>query len=341
MKWNQRTKKSCLKFFRSENVVGTGLGYKEKEGVRINEPSLVFLVKKKLPEEKLTPMELIPKTVDEMITDVIEVGELTFFNRTGKMRPAKPGVSIGHIDTSAGTFGALVQDLQGDKKYILSNNHVLANLTDGRDGRASIGDPVLQPGRYDGGTGQDVLGYLYKFVPLYRELEEPSCPVAVKFQKTGQYFLSSVKSNYRIELYKITNTENTVDAALAEPAADNMVQPEILEVGVPMGTAQAVPGMNVLKSGRTTGLTRGVVTVIEATLRITVGEGSSVILSEQIVCSAMGAPGDSGSLILDEKLQAVGLLCAGSNQVTVANNISNVLSMLEVVLVTKRTLGKH
>ncbi len=341
MKWNKRTKETCLKFLWSENVVGAGLGYKEKKGVRMSDSALVFMVKKKLPEDKLTPMELIPETVDEMITDVIEVGELTFFNRTGKMRPAKPGISIGHINTSAGTFGALVQDLKSNKKYILSNNHVLANLTDGRDGRASIGDPVLQPGRYDGGTGQDVLGHLYKFVPLYRELEQPYCPVAVNFKKTGQYFLSAVKSNYKLELYKITNIKNTVDAALAEPAADNMVHPEILEVGVPMGTVQAEPGMNVLKSGRTTGLTRGVVTVIEATLRIGVGEGSSVILSEQIVCSAMGAPGDSGSLILDERMQTVGLLCAGSNQVTVANKISNVLSMLDVNLVTQSTLEKE
>ena len=339
MKWNKRTKQNCLRFLEMDNVVGTGLGYKEKNGQRGSESALVFLVKKKIPEEKLSPMELIPKKVDEMMTDVIEVGELQFLDRVGKMRPAKPGISIGHINTSAGTFGALVKDQKTGKVLILSNNHVLANLTDGRDGRANIGDLILQPGRYDGGTEKDVLGHLYKYVPLYRELQQPSCPLAGKFKKAGQFFLNTVKSNYRIEFFKNSHKENIVDAALAEPTAENMVHPEIVEVGVPEGTVQAEPGMKVLKSGRTTGLTIGTIKVIEATLRINVGEGNSIIMSEQIVCTPMGSPGDSGSLILDQKLKATGLLCAGSNLATVGNKISNVLTVLGVNLVI-RTAAK-
>lgn len=311
------------------------MGYKEKKGVRDRESALVFLVKKKIPKEKLTPLELIPKKVDEMMTDVIEVGELQFLNRLDKMRPAKPGISIGHINTSAGTFGALVQDLKSGKVFILSNNHVLANLTDGRDGRASIGDPILQPGRYDGGTENDILGHLHKYVPLYRELQQSTCPLAGKVKRAGQFILNTVKSDYRIELFKNNHQENIVDAALAKPAADNMVHPKIMEVGVPEGVIEAVPGMNVLKSGRSTGLTTGTVKVIEATLRINVGEENSVIMSEQIVCSPMGSPGDSGSLILNQQLKATGLLCAGSNLATIANKISNVLSVLGVKMVTR------
>ncbi len=45
-----------------------------------------------------------------METDVVEIGEVRLLTRTGRVRPAPPGVSIGHPKITAGTFGALVKD---------------------------------------------------------------------------------------------------------------------------------------------------------------------------------------------------------------------------------------
>ncbi len=86
-----------------------------------------------------------------METDVIEIGRVRLMERAVKMRPALPGSSIGHYKISAGTFGVVVRDKNSGEKLILSNNHILANGSNGSDGRASVGDAILQPGPYDGG----------------------------------------------------------------------------------------------------------------------------------------------------------------------------------------------
>ncbi len=62
------------------------------------------------------------------------------------VRPVSPGISVGHINVSAGTVGAVVSDQKGNN-YILSNNHVLADTNKGKKG-----DPIIQPGCSDGGT---------------------------------------------------------------------------------------------------------------------------------------------------------------------------------------------
>src|SRR2546429_2820443 len=70
---------------------------------------------------------------------------VAFSDPTTRQRPAPMGFSVGHPAITAGSIGARVTD--GVNVYILSNNHVLANSND-----ASIGDPELQPGAYDGGA---------------------------------------------------------------------------------------------------------------------------------------------------------------------------------------------
>jgi hypothetical protein len=57
---------------------------------------------------------------------------------------------------TAGTIGARVtKDIN---VYVLSNNHVLANIN-----QAKINDPILQPGAYDGGTLGDAIATLTDF----------------------------------------------------------------------------------------------------------------------------------------------------------------------------------
>ena len=63
--------------------------------------------------------------------------------RTAMMRPARPGVSIGHYKGGAGTFGAVVYSTANNEPLILSNNHVLANSTMIGDQKAKIGDSIV------------------------------------------------------------------------------------------------------------------------------------------------------------------------------------------------------
>lgn len=79
---------------------------------------------------------------------------------TGRVRPLRPGVSIAHVDVTAGTLGAFV--LVGDALHALSNYHVLAGSP-----RARVGDAVVQPGPADGGrAAADQVGTLAATVPL-------------------------------------------------------------------------------------------------------------------------------------------------------------------------------
>ncbi|WP_053207028.1 hypothetical protein [Jiangella muralis] len=78
-----------------------------------------------------------------------------------RQRPLRPGLSVSHVDVTAGTIGAFVVDGSG-AVLALSNNHVLAD-----SGRGAAGDIVVQPGVADGGTAAtDRIGVLDGVVSL-------------------------------------------------------------------------------------------------------------------------------------------------------------------------------
>lgn len=57
-----------------KNVVGLGIGYKEIEGKRTGQPSLIVMVKEKVPASELKPEDIIPPKIEGVVTDVKEVG---------------------------------------------------------------------------------------------------------------------------------------------------------------------------------------------------------------------------------------------------------------------------
>ena len=88
------------------------------------------------------------------VATALAVGE------TGRVRPLRPGVSIAHVDVSAGTLGAFVE-LAGEV-HALSNYHVLVGSPS-----AAVGDAIVQPGPADGGRDpEDRVGTLARFEPL-------------------------------------------------------------------------------------------------------------------------------------------------------------------------------
>ena len=223
-------------------------------------------------------------------------------------RPLVPGISVGHRDITAGTLGCFVQIDAG--LAILSNNHVLAD-----ENRAEIGDAIIQPGQYDDGeTSRDTVAELAEYVPLH------------------------------------TTGINRVDAAVA-----TLTQPrgahcaELLGVGA-IGSAIVAPedalGLPVLKVGRTTGITHGVVTAINVSkIVIEYDTSRTMRFDGQIEIEAsdeqdFSLGGDSGALIVAAAgLRPVGLLFAGSDQgghegggVTYANPLSEVLDALNAAL---------
>ncbi len=169
--------------------------------------------------------------------------------------------------------------LEGDDRVHVLSNNHVLGDSD----RAAVGSDVLQPGSADGGTApDDVVGTLAVAVPL-----DPA-------------------------------GGNRVDAALAR-LADGVEVDATYPVGAVTTVAAADDGLVVEKVGRTTGLTRGVVTAIELD-GVAVGfPGGVVTFDDQIEVTgdggAFSAGGDSGSLVYDPATGAgVGLLFAGSER---------------------------
>lgn len=319
-----------------ENVVGVGRGYKTTAGVRTSRECIVVMVKKKLPKLRLKAEDMVPSELRGVPTDVIEVGELRFLSeRQSQMRPARPGVSLGHYRTTAGTFGAVVWDVKTGEPLILSNNHVLANATSGQDGKARQGDPILQPGAADGGTVErDKIAHLERFIPIEMTGRVPACMASRSIELAMNKWLSATRSPVRVEVVtrSLAGTANLVDAALARPTNPRLIDGDILELGEVKGLGEAGLGLRVRKSGRTTGVTEGEVQVVDATVNVIYSDNATATFTDQILTGKMGAGGDSGSLLVDEKMNAVGLLFAGSDKSTIYNRLRTVVDMLGVSL---------
>lgn len=246
---------------------------------------------------------------------------------TTRVRPLRIGASVGHFAITAGTIGAFVHRNPGTiaddgtpaipadthtQPLILSNNHVLANENAG-----SVGDAILQPGRYDGGTDADKVATLETFVTL-----DPA-------------------------------GTNLVDAALAR--VDEGIECDLTSLGDEVRLTGAIDlvesGLeNVRKLGRTTGLTDGRITAFDLDNLVVTYERGNLRFDDQLeIESTTRSPfsrgGDSGSLIVTSSLEtpaeglAAGLLFAGSDQggrlglgLTYANPIAPVLSALDASL---------
>ncbi|MBL8057498.1 MAG: hypothetical protein JNK29_12400 [Anaerolineales bacterium] len=304
------------------NTVAVGVGYKISNGVVTNELAVMVSVRRKLPLAELTEAQAVPRSVDGVRTDVVETGEIVAFqDPKAKMRPARPGVSIGHFQITAGTFGCLVR--KGGELFILSNNHVLANSNN-----AQVGDPVWQPGRADGGTSADQIGALAEFVPIAFDGSTPA-------PGNGCSPLSSLLSAFAPKP-KVQNVpgDNKVDCALARPTTPDLVNADILNIGVPAGTAAATLGTALQKSGRNTGYTTGTVTQIDVRVNVNDG-GPTATFSGQLMAGAMSQGGDSGSAVLDMQKRVVALLYAGSATTTIMNPIQYVVDALGIEVVTQ------
>jgi len=313
------------------NVVGVGVGYKVVGGEPTGELSVAVLVREKVPTAQLDPAARVPPQVDGVKTDVVQVGEIrSLQTRTERWRPAPPGVSIGHYQITAGTFGAVVRDRSSGARLILSNNHVIANSNN-----ATAGDPILQPGPIDGGSpSNDVIARLERFCPIQFTSSSPGeCNIAGGVAGLANFVARLLGSQHRLESVQVhPQATNRVDAAVARPLQDAAIVDEILEIGPIQGTRPATLLMPVRKSGRSTGLTTGQITVIDATINVSY-DNRTAQFEGQLVSGPMSAPGDSGSLLVaGDSLQAVGLLFSGSDQTTVYTPIQDVLDCLDVII---------
>jgi len=234
-------------------------------------------------------------------TDLIiqRVGKIKMRSKTQTMNRNSPqrilaGASCGHFKTTAGTLGCYVKDNE-NRIYMLSNNHVLANINNG-----NWDDAILQPGALDGGklSKNRVAGLAY-YVLL-----EP-------------------------------NTANICDAAIALVDKGVSIDPLIGGKIKVQGTTAPEIKMKVEKFGRTTGHTVGAITTRNLDLKVDFEGMELEFVNQfeikgrrKMFCDG----GDSGSLILQRETgKAVGLLFAGTEDgTTFASPIKPVLGTFSV-----------
>jgi len=283
---------------RHAGIIGTGI----RVGQNGDESLVVYAVTPADAAAAHIPDQLEGFGVHTVATGLIIATD--YNDPTTHERPAPNGFSVGHYAITAGTIGARVMKSDGSV-FILSNNHVLANAN-----RGSIGDPIYQPGPYDGGTAADQIGTLADY----------------------QYIDMSFSGS------------NTIDAAIAAVDPDDVLgATPSYAYGVPGTTVvPASVGLAVKKFGRTTALTHGSVAEVNVFIEVCY----TVILGRFCIESAyffgqMGISpgtfsggGDSGSLIVtdDAANNPVGLLFAGSSERTFANPIGAALSRFGVTI---------
>lgn len=329
MKGDPRTAELMAK----PGVRSVGYGYRYKDGKRTGEKAIIVMVGKKLPAAQLTSQALIPRRFGKDLVDVQEVGEIEILalkhkvtpriqEFSARLRPCPGGFSVGHKDITAGTLGCRI--VQEDLHYILSNNHVLANSN-----AAVVGDPILQPGPYDGGVlPDDRIAVLDRFVAVNLG---GGTPVPDPTGCLGQFFPKFLRK--RAQAIQQPDP-NLVDCALARVLEKTFVDEAIYKIGPPLGFLDSQPlGLKVRKSGRTTEYTEGIVDQVNVTTQVSYGDAGVATYEDQIVVrqgdgSDFSAGGDSGSAIVGPSGEVIGLLFAGGNGATIANRIGHVIRLL-------------
>lgn len=168
-------------------------------------------------------------------------------HRKTRTRPVPIGYSAGHAQVTAGTSSWLLTD--GSQVFMASNRHVYA------PGDASLGDPIIQPGRIHGGSApDDTVAKLSGFV-------EPH-------------------DGYRADL------------AWGRPLDIDVPENHIENVGIPApSTMTPEVGMPIWKSGAMSGITTGEVKHVD----IVFDNVGGARMERQFSTSAFSTGGDSGS----------------------------------------------
>ncbi len=221
-------------------------------------------------------------------------------------RPLIVGCSVGHIAATAGTLGLIARHRKTGRAVILSNSHILA-----QSGQAKAGDPITQPGPLDGGDAKGVVAAL----------------------------LDSSTLNL--------NGPNQFDAAIAMIDTDLAYTansaPQLGSFTI--GDEEVIlPGVEVAKIGRTTGLRRGKILATELDVIVVDYDVGTATFDHQLEIG--GAPnlpfsdnGDSGSLVIDDKMRAIGLVFCGNpnandgSGLSYANHLPRLMIVLDVIAI--------
>jgi hypothetical protein len=279
-----------------DNIIGTAIGIKEREGQLTGEVVLKVFVREKVSDHSLIVEGQIKTDYHGIRTDVEEVIEGSAYDR--RIRPAPCGSSVGRAGGPIGTIGCLGE--RGDKGILLSNNHVLAGENSARRGAA-----IVQPG--GGSMPRDWIGYLEEFVPLRFDGTFNTVDAAIAWVPTDGRFVVPNHQHF------------TIDPVLVPARLGMVVKKEGRTTGSTLGMVRAINATRRnIRYGAGFAHFRSVV----------------VVTSTSPSRPFFGQPGDSGSLIVESSTnRPVALLFGGGGFETFGNPIDEVTRALQIRLV--------
>ena len=278
------------RLLRYPNVTGIGVAEQETEGARTGTFCLRVYVSRKIALAELAPRDVLPREINGVAVDVVE-DEFSIHKATSKERHTTllGGISVGNPALGgAGTLGSTAYDRGSGQQLLLSNWHVIC----GRD-NCLAGEPIIQPGEFDGGRPGDVVARLHRWALT----DEVDAAVALI---TGHRFLGD-------RLLNLGRLRGIGTAALGQTTRKSG-----RTTGVTAGTIDDIDAD--LSVGDYPDGTRTFHHQI-----VIIGPGVS-------------AKGDSGSVWMDIQNQAIGLNFAGSANRAIANPIHTVLDALHIDL---------
>ena len=235
----------------------------------------------------------------------------------------KPGVSIGSIRAYAGTMGCFIKIERdsGDWYGVTSAAHVLALSKN-----TEQGDPILVPGYPDGPrVRKNQIGILHDYTLLVHHLDDDEeSPIPLNSDDVAIVKLSPQPSSTPKNLVpnpKDPKEMSKISGILNANELFNYV------------------GESVYKTGRTSGFTKGIIdttNIVQYPITLPNRKNylfTNVLAIEHEGSKAFSQPGDSGALVYNEDMKAIGFVIGGSNDFSIVIPCSECLLDHEAKLV--------
>ena len=276
-------------------VVGVGVGAKEVGGRITEEFAFRVYVDRKKHRSELPPDTIVPSEIKGVKTDVIVKSEDTMLADDSKYRPIKGGIQIRN------------EYFSGDNTRMVGTLGCLAELDNVTRDVVALGcQHVLLAGQ----------------ASLQVKVGQPRYVVSCcccTFNEIGKVLTETKNSDVDCAIISL-------DEDILEEIQNNNTLNVVEGIGTLTGVAQAVCFEPVKKRGRTTELTTGIVVDV-------LYESSQILVHPTGTSPKFADFGDSGSVIVNDSNQVIGLLWATDRSTKtkgVANHIGPVMQAMGI-----------
>jgi hypothetical protein len=313
-------------FARDVHFTGCAIGLRRRDGQVTDEPVVVAMVTKKLPAGAVSRSRLMPATIaadgHNWGVDVVEVRSLTTAPLRGsgwpdgasevqgvpitqqKLRPPLQGCSVSDATGpigDTGTLGCLVRDSTDGTICILGTNSVLA-----QSGKAALGEHVIQPGGFDGGTSSDKIATLKRYVPFTTSGQNFVDAAIAQLdsqkgysQKVAGDLMKPISATHRVVGVCVAGDSEGLNCFLS-PMSQVVSAIGVELLPATSGSSCIVApevGMHMEKVGRTTPYTASIVDAVGAQIKVYDSDSKQTLVFANMIWSqAFFLPGDNGAV---------------------------------------------